>query len=56
MYKIYTKQKNNTGYNWKLTSTIEADELQVKNNNLVLLKKNQVILVSPARYTQIIKE
>jgi hypothetical protein len=56
MYKIYSKEKNASGYSWKLTTSIEADELQVKNNKLLLIKDNKVVLVSPARYTQIVKE
>ena len=55
MYKIYSKEKNNSGYIWKFISSIEADELEIKNNKLLLLKNNKIIFVAPARYTQIIK-
>lgn len=56
MYKIYSKEKNNSGYSWKFISSISADELQVKNNKLLLLKDNKIVFVAPARYTQIVKE
>lgn len=56
MYKIYSKEKNNSGYNWKFISSIEADEIQVKNNKLLLIKNNKIVFVAPARYTQIIKQ
>jgi hypothetical protein len=56
MYKIYSKEKNNTGYSWKFISSINADELQVKNNKLLLVKDNKIVFVAPARYTQIVKE
>ena len=56
MYKIYSKEKNNFGYSWKFISSIEADEVQVKNNKLLLVKNNKIVFVAPARYTQIIKD